>query len=114
MSFGVAEQDGSRRAIVSIVIHFSTWLVVILTVIATVIWVMIVADGNYCWSAFAFMMVTGSLACGVLVLGVVPCIFLYLKNKQSRDFKSLCLAVSSCVILALEASLLQILPMRGE
>jgi hypothetical protein len=114
LSLGVAEQDGTMRPIVSMGIHLSTWLVVILTVIATVVWVMIVADGNDCWSAFAFMMVTSSLACGVLVFGVVPCICLYLKNKQSRDFKSLWLAAGSCVVLALEAGLLQILPMRGE
>ncbi len=102
------------RGIVSAVLYWSSWLVPILTAVATSCWIYIVADGNYCWSAFAFTMVAVSLAGGTLVLGVVPCLVLYLKQKQGRDLQSLWLAAGSCVVFAVEAALLNILPMRGE
>ena len=33
---------------------------------------MIVADGNYCWSTFAFTMMAIPLGGGMLLLGVAP------------------------------------------
>jgi hypothetical protein len=103
------------RDTISIVFHLASWLAALLTILATVCWVTVVADGNYCWSAFAFQIgMALPLGGGTLLLGVIPSSVLYLKNRQRRDLKSLWLTGCSVVILFGEAVLLQIIPMRGE
>jgi hypothetical protein len=96
-------------------IHGLSWLAAILTVLATALWVQIVADGNYCWSAFAFMMMAIPLGGGSLLLGALPSSILYFKTKQKRDCRGFILAGCSFVILVVETVLLiWIIPQRGE
>jgi hypothetical protein len=102
------------RDSISIIVHLAAWLAAILTVLATLVCAAIIADGNYCWSAFAFTMVTLPLGGGTLLLGVIPSSVLYFKNGQRRDLKSLWLTGISLAILFGEAILLNIMPMRGE
>lgn len=91
-----------------------SWLAAGLAVLLTVVWVGIVADGNYCWSAFAFTMGMVPLGGGVLMLAVVPGSILYLRRRQRTDLASLLLAAGSLVAIFVETALLWIIPMRGE
>jgi len=92
----------------------ASWLAAILTGLVTVFWVMIVADGNDCWAAFAFTMMAISFGGGILVLGVAPSIALYLRKKQREDLLSLLLSGCSLVTVLIEAGSLFIIPQRGE
>lgn len=96
-------------------IHGLSWLAAIIAVLATVYWVMIVADGNYCWSAFAFAMMAIPLGGGMLLFGVAPSVVLYLRKKQRRDLISLSLAGCSFFAVLVEAILLNfVIRQRGE
>jgi len=99
---------------ISKVVHWASWLAAIFAVLATLGWAMILADGNYCWSAFAFTMMAVSLGGVTLLVGVIPSSVLYYQNRQRRDLKSLWLAGCSLVILFGETVLLHIMSMRGE
>src|SRR5258708_3543114 len=92
-----------------------SWLAVVPTVVATVLWIGIVADGNYCWAAFAFSVCLGPLNVGILLLGVIPSSVRYYRTRERRDLTSLRLAGGSFGILLVEMIfLLEIIPMRGE
>jgi hypothetical protein len=54
-----------------------SWLALVVCFPITAIWVRIVADGNNCWDAFAFTMVTASLGAGWLLIGLLPSGILY-------------------------------------
>lgn len=83
--------------------------------LATAEWVAIVADGNYCWAAFGFLMIAGGLGAGIFVLAVVPGWVLYRRRRRGRDLLVLSLAVCSLAALTVEAVLLNcVIPMRGE
>ena len=101
---------------VSKLVHCASWLAVVLTVAATAYWLAVVADGNYCWSAFAFTMgMAAPLGGGTLVLALIPSANLYLRNKQRRDFTSMWLAAGSILALVIEAVLVCcVIPQRGE
>jgi hypothetical protein len=91
-----------------------SWLAAALAVLLTVVWVGIVADGNYCWSAFAFTMSVVPLSGGILLLGVIPSGILYFRKGQRRDRMSLLLAGCSFIVVIVEITSLWIIPMRGE
>jgi hypothetical protein len=91
-----------------------SWLAAALAGYATFEWVGIVAEGNYCWNAVGFTMMAVPLAVGVLVLGVGPSVALYVRGRQRIDLVSLLLAGCSAVLVAVEAIVLHIIPMRGE
>ena len=102
------------RNVISTIVHWVSWLAAILAVLATAEWVMIVADGNYCWSTFAFTMMAIPLGGGMLLLGVAPSAGLYLKNHRPRDLTSLKFAGCSLALILIEAAVLWIMPQRGE
>jgi len=88
---------------------------VVLAVLATAFWVMIVVDGNYCWDAFIFTMMTIAYCTGTLLFGVIPSSVLYYRERQRGDLISLLLTgFSFATILAEAILLLWIIPMRGE
>lgn len=91
-----------------------SWLAVVLAAVATVWWIVIVADGNYCWAAFEFEMCLGTSNVGILLLGVVPSSVRYFRKRDRRDLTSLRLAGGAFVVLLAEIILLEIIPMRGE
>ena|SRR5437899_309088 len=90
------------------------WLAAVVAGGATVVAVLIVADGNYCWSAFAFTMMASGLSAGTLFLGVLPNWLRFRRTGQANDRTTLQLAVCSFLILVAEAVVLQFLPQRGE
>jgi hypothetical protein len=102
------------RDAISMIVHWASWCAVIVTGLSTVAWLEIIADGNYCWSAFAFTMMATSLGGCTLLLGVIPSSVLYFRKKQPRDLRSVWLTGCSFVILVGEAVILQVIPMRGE
>jgi hypothetical protein len=102
------------RGMISKFCLWLSWLAVVLAVVATAFWVGIVADGIYCWAAFAFSMCLGPLNVGILLLGVIPGSVLYYRKRERRDLTSLRLAGCAFVILLVEMILLEIIPMRGE
>jgi hypothetical protein len=95
-------------------VRILAWLAIVLACVATLWGALIVADGNYCWSAFAFTMMTSGLSAGVLFLGVVPSWLRYSKTRQPEDRTTLRMAGYSFLVLVVEAIALQILPQRGE
>lgn len=102
------------RVNISKMVHAASWLAAVLAVLAAAFWISIVANGNYCWSAFAFQMAAASLSIGTLLLGVIPSGVLYYRNRQDRDWRSLLLGGCSLVTVLLLAVSLQIIPQRGE
>src|SRR5205085_6618948 len=91
--------DAGMRDVFSKFVHGLSWLAAILAVLASAVWVRIVADGNYCWDAFASTMTAIPLGAGSLLLGVLPSSILYFKTKQQRDSRSFTLAGCSLVML---------------
>jgi hypothetical protein len=98
----------------STVVYALSWVAVVFAIVATVCWISIVADGNYCWSAFAFAMSATPVNLGVLLLGVIPSSILYFRTRQRSDLTTLLLAGCSFVIVLVETVSLWIIPMRGE
>src|SRR5437868_301817 len=66
------DEGMDRRQLLSKMVHYLSWLAGVVCVLATAEWVAIVADGNYCWAAFGFMMVAGNLSAAFLFLVVLP------------------------------------------
>ena len=91
-----------------------SWLTVILTGLATLVWVFILVGGNYCWSAFAFTMAASSVNAGAMLLAILPGWLRYSKTREPEDWTTLQLAGYSFLILLGETILLWILPQRGE
>ena len=84
-------------------VHLASWLAAILTTVATAYWIVIIADGNYCWSAFAFTLgIALPLGSGILLFGVVPSIFHCIHTRHRRDRISLALTGGAVVILLVE------------
>jgi hypothetical protein len=79
-------------------VRAASWLAAALATLADAPWVAIVAEGNYCWSAFGFAMIAASLGVGMLAFSVVPAAVLYAKHGQRRDGVSL--LVSACSLAA--------------
>ena len=90
------------------------WLAAIVAGGATVVATLIVVDGNYCWSAFAFTMMTSGVSVATLVLGVLPSWLRFRKTRHADDKATLRLAGFSFLVLVAEAVALQVLPQRGE
>jgi hypothetical protein len=96
-------------------LHFLSWTSLVLCALATAAWVAIVADGNYCWSAFGFMMIGGHLSAASLFLVVLPSAVLYVKSRNKRDLWSLWLGGCSFLIPLAEIVLVVwVIPQRGE
>lgn len=97
-------------------VHCASWLGLIFTVAATAYWLAVVADGNYCWSAFAFTIgMALPLGTTLLLLGVIPSAALYLRSKQRRDWISLVLTGCAFAVLLAEVVAVNfIIPQRGE
>ena len=96
-------------------LHYLSWIAIVLCALATAEWVAIVADGNYCWSAFGFMMIGGHLSAASLFLVVLPSAVLYFKRRHKRDLWSLWLGGCSFLILLAEIVLvIWVIPQRGE
>jgi hypothetical protein len=105
----------AARDLFSRSLHYLSWGALVLCVLATAAWIAIVADGNYCWSAFGFMMVGGNLSASFLFLLVLPSAILYFKRRQKRDFWTIWLGGCSFIILLVEIILVVwIIPQRGE
>src|SRR5215469_9091841 len=103
------------RVNISKIVYAASWLAVVLAVLATAFWISIVADGNYCWAAFAFAMgIATPLSIGTLLLGAIPSGVLYVRHRQRRDGISLLLAGCSLAIVLIQAVSLFIIPQRGE
>jgi len=90
------------------------WLAAAVAAVATVAWIGIVADGNYCWSAFAFSMCFEGTNVGILLRGVIPSCVRYFRTRDRKDLTSLRLAACSFVVLLAEIVALTITAMRGE
>ena len=96
-------------------LHYLSWIAVLLCALATAEWVAIVADGNYCWAAFGFMMIGGHLSAASLFLVVLPGAILYFKKRQKRDLWSLWLGGCCFLVLLAEIVLvIWVIPQRGE
>lgn len=96
-------------------LHYLSWIAAAICALATAEWVAIVADGNYCWAAFGFMMVGGNLSAALLFLVVLPSTILYFKRRQKRDFRTIWLGACSFLILFVEIALVVwVIPQRGE
>jgi hypothetical protein len=96
-------------------LHYLSWIAVLLCALATAEWVAIVADGNYCWAAFGFMMIGGHLSTASLFLVVLPGAILYFKKRQKRDLWSLWLGGCCFLVLLAEIVLvIWVIPQRGE
>jgi hypothetical protein len=97
------------------ILHYLSWIAILACALATVVWVAIVRDGNYCWAAFGFMMIGSFLSAGSLFLVLLPSALLYFKRRQKRDLRSFWLGGFSLVILLAEIILLvSVIPQRGE
>ena len=109
------EQGMARPDLFSKSVHYLSWIAVVLCALATAAWVRIVADGNYCWSAFGFMMIGGHLSAASLFLVVLTSAVLYFKSGQKRDLRSLWLGGCSFIVLVAEIVLvIWVIPQRGE
>lgn len=95
-------------------IRFLAQLAVAAAGLATLVAIMIVAGGNYCWSAFAFTMMASGISAGTLVLGVIPSWLRYSETRQADDRTTFQMTGYSFLVLVAEAVALQILPQRGE
>lgn len=113
-NYCLLEGETFMRETISGIVRAASWLAATVTVFATVWWVTIVADGNYCWSALGFTVLAIPPAGGMLLLGVIPSSVLYIQTRQRRDLTSLYLAGLSLAILIGEVVLINIIPMRGE
>ena len=103
------------RELFSASLYYLSWIAAFLSALATAGWIAIVADGNYCWSAFVFMMSAGPLSAVFLFLLVIPSVIVYFKRRQKRDFRTICLAGCSFFILLVEIALVTwVIPQRGE
>lgn len=104
------------RDAISKIAYYAGWLAAVLTVLASVLWAMIVAGGNYCWSAFAFTMgIALPLGIGTLLLGVVPSAVLLIRTRRRRDYISLMLTATSFLAVVIEALLMNfVITQRGE
>ena len=85
-------------------VHYVSWLSVILTGLATAWWAAIVASRPWgsvdMWAALEFTLLLAiPLGSGTLLLGVVPSSILYFTNTERRDRMSLLLA--GCSLLAI-------------
>jgi hypothetical protein len=96
--------------------HILSWLAAILTGLASAAWIAIVAQGNYCWSAFAFTMgMAAPLGGGILVFVVLPSAAHYVRTKRSQDRDSFLRATGSFLTLVVEAVLVScVTPQQGE
>lgn len=103
------------RDIVSRMVYHASWLAVILTGLATIFWLAIVGDGNYCWAAFGFAMgIAMPLGGSTFLLGIIQFI-LYRRKQQHRDSINLWLTAGSFLVLCAETFLLLcVIPQRGE
>ena len=90
-------------------VHAASWLAAILTGLMTVLWILIVANGNDWAAVFGFDMLAIGLGVGILGLGVAPGVELYLRTKQRGDLRSLRLTGCSFVILLVEIILMGII-----
>jgi len=107
---GMATPDSFSKSL-----HYLSWIAIVLCALATAEWVGIVADGNYCWGAFVFMMIGGHLSVADLFLVVLPSAVLYFKRRHKRDLWSLWLGGCSFLILLAEIVLvIWVIPQRGE
>lgn len=105
----------ATRDLFSKSLHYLAWIAILLCMLATAVWVAIVADGNYCWAAFAFMMVGGTLSAAFLFLVVLPSAILYFKRRQKRDLWTFWLGGCSFIVLFAEIALvIWVIPQRGE
>jgi hypothetical protein len=105
----------ATRDLFSKFLHFLSWVAILLCALATAEWVAIVADGNYCWHAFGFMMVGGFLSAAFIFLVVLPSAILYFRRRQKRDFWTIWLGGCSIIVLVAEIALvIWVIPQRGE
>jgi hypothetical protein len=97
-------------------VHYASWLGLVLTAVATAYWVVVVIDGNYCWSAFAFTFgMALPLGTSILLIGVIPSAALYLRARKQRDRMSLKLTAWALAVLVAESiAVFFIIPQRGE
>jgi len=97
------------------VVRTLSWLAVVVAALLTALWIGIVADGNYVWTAFVFAMMAASVSIGVLLLALIPGSIVYFRTRQRKDLMSLVLGGCSFVLVIVEAVLLHlVIPMRGE
>src|SRR5712671_4108935 len=101
------------RNTVSKINHGLSWLIGILTLIATIYWFSIVLNRNP-WFAIAFIsLVVPWLAVGSVVLGLLPSVVLYVAMRQRRDLLSVRLSGCSCLALLSETVALYFIPFHG-
>jgi hypothetical protein len=93
---------------------FLSWLAVVVAAVATVLWVGLVARGNYCWGAFAFTMLASQLGGGILLFGVIPSGVRYLRTRQRGDLMNLLLAGGSLAAVLVETASVWVIPQGGE
>jgi hypothetical protein len=78
--------------------------------LVTAWWLSILENGNYCWTAFRFIMTTGIMSTlGLLSTGIV-----WFLLKPGDGKKGAFWVAVSFAIMLVEAIALSILPMKGE
>lgn len=101
------------REVVSKFTYGISWLAVVLTVIATCLWLRIVLDDSG-WGGFGFRIFVGpELGAFSLFLGVIPSGILVLQKRQRRDVTSLLMSGCSFLTVAGEIALLCVIPLNG-
>jgi hypothetical protein len=110
----MSDQHSPRRRIQFRLRTLLIAVTLLAVVVLTATWAEILARGNYCWNAFAFMMVAGGVSIGMLLFVIVPNGVAYFRRKQPGDRICLVLAAVSFTIVVAEIVAVLLLPMKGE
>ncbi|HTD66586.1 MAG TPA: hypothetical protein VK846_08665 [Candidatus Limnocylindria bacterium] len=91
------------RESISKLSHAVSWLAIVATIIATVLWFAVVERKNG-WEAMAFVIVVAPWIGGVaFCLGLIPSTILYFQRRGRRDLPSVFLSAISVVAIVAEA-----------
>jgi hypothetical protein len=94
--------------------EFLSWLAVVVAALATALWAVLVARGNYCWGALTFSVLAAQLGGGILLFGVIPAGVRYLRTRQRGDLMNLVRAGGSFVAVLVEIASVWVIPQGGE
>jgi len=90
--------------------HGISWLAVILTAMASLLWVAIIVTQDGWGALFYIVLITPCVGGGALLLGLIPSSILYVHSRQRRDLRSIWLSGASVVVVAAETAGLFVYP----